>query len=87
MVAYNFVTLLFGGECDVPMYVAKCPECSSQLRAVSEEWEMEAGLPTMSLLVGCKKNMEHDEIIHRYWQRDWQPVIDVVQRYFLCVKV
>lgn len=76
-------TLLFGGTCEVPDSVAVCPECCGTLRVTSESWDPDTGVPiAVGIAVDCiedEKDIEADE--HRWWQSDWQPVIDVVRKW------
>lgn len=75
--AYSF-QLHHLGCCKVPKPVAACPECGSQLTAESEESD-ENGAPIVGHLnVGCAKD---NGAKHRYWQCDWQPVIETVEKW------
>ena len=72
--------LLHGGHCDIPMDVAFCPECGGALCAEAQEWEEGTGLPISGALnVGCI--IDEDTMDHRYWQSDWQSVVDAVERW------
>jgi hypothetical protein len=71
--------LLYGGNCYVPKDIAVCPECGSRLKAVSIEWLSETGIPTTGgLEVSCKNSFVE---WHRYWQSDWQSVINQVEKW------
>lgn len=66
--------LLYGGNSSVPTSVAMCPECGGRLHAESAEWDSETGIPTIDgFYVDCESDPDCN---HRYWQSDWQPVID-----------
>ena len=60
---------------DVPENVTKCPECGSQLQAWVDGWSEDKGY---SVDVNCKAEDGLEEN-HRYFQCDWQPVMDVVK--------
>lgn len=72
--------LKHGGHCDIPMAVATCPECGGALYAECQDWEEETGLPIYgSINVDCI--IDADAMDHRYWQSDWQSVVDAVGRW------
>lgn len=72
--------LFGGGTCDIPPDVATCPECGSKMYAECVEWDMETGTPTTTgIMVNCVADDE--EMEHRYWQSDWQPIIDAVNEW------
>lgn len=62
--------LLFGGDCDVPSSVAKCPECGAPLHAENQIWVEETGKPTTAgLYVYCTAdpfNREHQTDLVRW---------------------
>lgn len=71
--------LLNGGACQLPDGVAECPECGGYLHVRSIAWDAATGLPLASALeVECE---DDENIEHRYWQSDWQPVRDAVARW------
>jgi hypothetical protein len=71
--------LLYGGNCPVPKTVAVCPECGGNLHVESGEWVEETGVPTSG---GLHVDCEHEETErHRYWQSDWQSIIDAVEKW------
>lgn len=86
-------SLLHGGICEVPQDVAVCPECGGKLTVDCNEWNAGTGFPIESgfslsceaeeeLLddwVGDDTDLRHiNEVGHRHWQSDWQPVRDRV---------
>jgi hypothetical protein len=71
--------VLYGGNCPVPKTVAVCPECGGALHVESIEWIEETGIPTSGgLSVDCE-NEENER--HRYWQSDWQSIINAVEKW------
>lgn len=86
--------------CDVPITVAVCPECGSQLIAQSESWDATGAPLQDGLSVSCEDEddaiqawEENDEdkrnwreVMHRWWQGEWQPVIDRVRDWCGAVK-
>lgn len=65
--------LLFGGDCDVPEHVAKCPECGGTLHAENQEWDSESGAPTLGgLIVYCNSDPFFSKHMGQY--HDWIPV-------------
>lgn len=74
------VACIFNGITLVPRTVAECPECGAKLRARSHAWDEESGRPLASeLQIDCVK--ESGRRPHRWWQSDWQPVIDAVRKH------
>lgn len=66
--------VLFGGDISIPG--GQCPECGGQLHTEIYEWDTVSGRPTIGgYTVDC---VNDDNANHRYWQSDWQPVIDRV---------
>ena len=64
----------------IPSEVSKCPECGGALSFQLDCWEEEWG----GLALECEneewQDGESDEPDnHRWWQSDWQPVIDRVK--------
>jgi hypothetical protein len=61
----------------IPAAVAVCPECGGHL-TLTEDFDLEGDdNPAMD----CENEPDIDsdeEDFHRYWQSDWQPVIDKV---------
>lgn len=87
--------LKHGGTCDVPRDVATCPECDGRLEVCANGWIEETGEPIAAeLQINC---MAEDQAIrdaedredwqaakdaeHRYWQSDWQRVVDAIERW------
>lgn len=71
--------ILFGGNYPVPKYIAVCPECGSQLIAESMEWIEKTGQPTIGgLTVDCRAGGMRP---HRFYQSDWQGVINQVEKW------
>ncbi len=60
---------------EVPKNVAVCPECGYTLEAVIDGWSEDHGY---SIDVNCGMD-DFEGDWHRYWQGEWQPVIDVVE--------
>lgn len=77
--------LNYGGSCLVPHEVANCPECGGQLVAQSYEYEVAGGTPTIGgVVVDCDLDPDYK---HRYYQSDWQPVLDAVLKWCGAVEV
>lgn len=75
-----------GGSADVPSEIATCPECQGALLAVSEEWVEKTGAPSIGgLYVDCLADQE--AMNHKYWQSDWQSVIDQVAKWCGAVEI
>lgn len=73
----------------VPLNVAKCPECGDVLIAMFHSIESASNRPTRGgLVLECGSEMEFgsDDVRHRFWQSDWQPVIDRVCAYYGVLK-
>lgn len=71
--------LEFGGSCLVPTDICTCPECGAPLWVESIEWNEETGAPTKGgLNVDCTEDKAGE---HRYWQSDWQEIVDAVERW------
>lgn len=61
----------------VPTSIAECPECSKTIVVMSHAFYEETDQPIGSALqIECI-----DERCHRYWQSDWQPVVDAVRKW------
>jgi hypothetical protein len=61
---------------EIPNTVAVCPECKGILSA---QWPSEDDFS-----LDCENEAEledSDRSSHRWWQREWQPVIDRVKRW------
>lgn len=72
-----FMPLLYGNYETVPEAVVVCPECGSQLGCEAMQWETVTGRPSKGALnVDCLGDPECE---HRYWQSDWQPVVDKIE--------
>lgn len=80
-------TLKSGESIRIGRVVAECPECGGRLFMWCDEWECDTGKP-----VGIHLDCEHEpdfidgrhragEFEHRWWQSDWQPVIDRVEKW------
>ena len=80
-----------GGPCPelvpVPREIATCPECGGQLHLQASVWETDSGsLIRGEIEVDCANDNEPDDEGyedrgHRWWQGEWQPVIDRVTRW------
>ncbi len=67
----------FGGDTQVPLNVARCPECGGMLRATAEQWEPTAGRPIIGkLFVDCEND---PDCTHRYRRSDWQVIFNKVE--------
>lgn len=76
----TIMPLLYGGDCDVPRYIATCPECGETLHAECQEWVNETGLPTTDgIYVYC--NTDPFSLRHKHYQHDWQSVNDAVAKW------
>lgn len=83
--------LKFGGIADVPREVATCPECDGGLKVDVFEWDNETGKPVShGIYAACIRDEEDEEWFaereHWYHDDDWQPVVDVVERWAGCVE-
>jgi len=75
----NLNELLYGGHCSVPREIAVCPECGGTLHADVIGWETATGLPSKGdVNIDCEAD---PDCAHRYWQSDWQPIIDKVEKW------
>lgn len=78
--------------CEIPPAIAKCPECGSDLMAEAESWD-DTGAPYKDgLSISCLAEQDAicawedddedkrswNEVMHRNWQSDWQPIVDCV---------
>lgn len=71
--------LLFGGHAEVPADVAICPECGGTLHARSMAWGDQSGVPLAAeLQIDC---VHEPSARHRWFQSDWQPVVDQVRKW------
>jgi hypothetical protein len=62
----------------VPGSIAECPECSKTIVVMSHAYDEETNQPIGSALqIECVD----DESGHRYWQSDWQPVVESVRKW------
>lgn len=69
----------FGARWNVPPDVATCPECGAKLTAQAMAWDELTGQPIGSdLQVDCVKDIN---MRHRWWQSDWQPVLDAIRKW------
>jgi len=76
---YQCSALLYGKSSLVPHKVAVCPECGAQLFAESTEWASESGEPSKGgLVIDCVDDANFE---HRYWQSDWQSVVDAIAKW------
>lgn len=65
---------------EIPGSISACPECGGKLFAEAIDHIIESGAPTTGgLNVGCIA--DDDVMMHRYWQSDWQPVVDAVAKW------
>ncbi len=62
----------------VPAAVARCPECSARLWVTVQVVDAETGDP-MEAQPDCIRDA--GKMLHRYFQSDWQPVRDAVDRW------
>jgi len=63
----------------VPKEIAVCPECGGGLW-----WQVETTDGVRDLSLDCENEPDIDEnedMYHRWWQGEWQPVIDRVKRW------
>jgi hypothetical protein len=60
---------------NVPISVAKCPECGAQLKAWVDGWSEGSGY---SVILDCTQDENEENLTHQCCQGDWQPVLDVV---------
>lgn len=69
----------------VPRTIAECPECGGGLCVVANAWDEETGQPTGSALqIECEHDdpeSDDESLEHRWWQSDWQPVVDAVRKW------
>lgn len=85
-----WLMILTGNE-RLPIYYPgklRCPECGGPLTVNVTEWETVTGRPTeCGVEVSCvwweMSELEEEAggpeaIHHRWWQSDWQPVVDQV---------
>lgn len=71
--------LSHGSGCYVPREVAECPECGGELTARSMQWDEQTGVPSAADIdVQCVNDPDCN---HRWWQSDWQPVLDAIRRW------
>lgn len=75
---------MFGGSSRVPEHIATCPECEAPLFAESDQWVESTGVPTVGLRVNC---VDDPNCHHRYFQRDWQSVVDAVEKWANCEEI
>ena len=77
--------LLYGGWTYVPAGVAICPECGGKLAVESSEWEDGTGKPSQGgLVVDCDADPRME---HRYFQSDWQLIMDKIEKWCGAVAV
>ena len=75
----SHLPLWHGSGCYVPREIAKCPECGSELQAKSNGWVAATGQPNGSDIdVYCAND---PDLNHRFWQSDWQPVMDAIRKW------
>lgn len=71
--------LTHGSGCYVPREVAECPECGGELHARAMQWDAETGVPDAeSIDLDC---IADRACRHRWWQSDWQPVLDKIRKW------
>jgi hypothetical protein len=59
--------------------IAVCPECYGSLVVRNQSWDAETGKPyAADLQIDCTRD-PHER--HRWWQSDWQPVVDLVREW------
>jgi hypothetical protein len=67
----------------VPLDVARCPECDGQLW-----WQVATTDGLNDLMLDCENESDEDasdrlDEEHRWWQGEWEPVINKVKRWIL----
>lgn len=79
---------LWGGKsCDVPRAVAVCLECGHSLHVSCNAWDEETGQPHgADLQIDCENEKWFDDdedkgFEHRWFQSDWQSVVDAVRKW------
>lgn len=79
---------LWGGKsCNVPRSIAICPECGNDLRVSCNAWDESTGQPyACDLQIDCENEKWFDDeedkgFEHRWFQSDWQSVVDVVRKW------
>lgn len=64
----------------VPKEITVCPECGGRLW-----WQVETTDDLRDLTLDCEDEPdieeENDDMYHRWWQGEWEPVIDSVRRW------
>ncbi len=74
--------LHFGGAARVPSLVEMCPECGGYLIVRSFSWDALSGQPHGDgLQIDCVRD---EKAMHRYFQSDWQAVVDKVRKWAGC---
>lgn len=63
----------------VPETVAVCPECGGALW-----WQVTTDDGLADMVVDCEReDDDNQETWHRWWQGEWQPVIDKIKAWLL----
>lgn len=66
----------------IPASIATCPECGGTLFVTNHETDDDTGRPIAGgLSIDCGSDDDDSEECHRYWQSDWQDVIDKIRRW------
>lgn len=73
-----------GSSVPVPKHVDTCPECGGIIHAFVVEWEEDTKKPVIG--GGIQLTCENEEWDgegwnHRWWQSDWQSVVDNVDKW------
>jgi len=71
-----------GEHVPIPKHVEVCAECGGELVAIINAIEKATGRPVGSEVeIDCENHWRLLDGGHRYWQSDWQPVRDAVEKY------
>ncbi len=87
--------LLEHGVCEVPRFVAICPECQSTIYVEVTEWDTDTKRATYcGIDLNCNAEEQalmdweqaedgtpFSEVAHRWHQSEWQPVRDAVAKW------
>ena len=69
-----------GNRLPVPVEVARCPECNGQLT-----WQVTTTDGLEDLYLDCENETQEEFVDrtdeHRWWQGEWEPVINKVKRW------
>lgn len=87
MTPSEYEQIKFGGGIEVPRDIAICPECSSSIYLYCWEWDSETGEPNADgFQIECPgeafyEDESEEKYTHRWWQSDWQPVVDKLSKW------